>query len=188
MTHDGEKPKRGPDGKFLPGHRPPKSPGRPPGANGIKARAAKLAAERLEQMLGRATEIISEELEDGNPAIAQWLIDRVRPPGRSDFIELGEDLKIDSLADIITTSAHIVSTASNGQISLQQAKVLQDVLERHAQFKGLEELAVLRHEIEKLRQARSVSGKKSMAQLPTWGRLSDAAPQSGTQDEKGSTQ
>ena len=62
MANNEGQPKRGPDGKFLPGHKPPRSPGRPPGPNGVKARAARLAGEQLEQMLGRATEIISDEL------------------------------------------------------------------------------------------------------------------------------
>ena len=73
MSDEEKKAKRGPDGKFLPGHTPPKSPGRPRGSKGIRARASKLAGDRLEQMLGRATEIISDELEDGNPTIAQWI-------------------------------------------------------------------------------------------------------------------
>ncbi len=61
MAHDERNAKRGPDGKFLPGHKPPKSPGRPPGSNGIKARAARLANDRLEEML--EDNVIEGELE-----------------------------------------------------------------------------------------------------------------------------
>jgi hypothetical protein len=172
MAHDERQSKRGPDGKFLPGHKPPKSPGRPPGANGVKARAARLAGEQLEQMLGRATEIISEELEDGNPAIAQWLIDRVRPPGRSDYLQLAENLKLDTVEDIVSASAHIAETASQGEISLQQARSIQDVIGRQAQLKGLEELSALRDEVHRLQETRSKTAIIDQSLLPKWGRLS----------------
>lgn len=171
MSDNQRKAKRGPNGKFLPGHKPPKSPGRPPGSNGVKARAARLAGERLEQMLGRATEIISDELEDGNPAIAQWLIDRVRPPGRSDYVQLADSVKLDTVEDVVATSTHIASAASNGEISLQQAKFLQEVIGRHAEFKGLEELGLLRSEVEKLQRSRDAATMISRPDLPTWGRL-----------------
>ena len=70
IVHDEAKAKRGSDGRFLPGHLPPRSPGRPPGPNGVKARAAKLAGERLEETLGLAAEVVEKELKGGNPAVA----------------------------------------------------------------------------------------------------------------------
>ena len=117
MSNEVKKAKRGADGKFLPGHTPPKSPGRPRGSKGVQARASKLAGERLEQMLGRATEIISDELEDGNATIAQWLIDRVRQPGRSDYVQRPEDFKLDTVEDIVTTSERIAVAVSQGEIA-----------------------------------------------------------------------
>lgn len=177
MAHDEKKSKRGPDGRFLPGHKPPKSPGRPLGANGVKARAARLACEQLEEMLGRATEIISDELEDGNAAIAQWLIDRVRPPGRSDYVQLTEDIKLDTVEDIVTTSERIAVAVSQGEISLQDAKWLQEVLGRHVQLKSMEELSVLRAEVEKLQRTRSGTQTLDNSLLPKWGRLREADQQ-----------
>ncbi len=173
MPDEEQKAKRGPDGKFLPGHKPPKSPGRPPGANGIKARAARLAGERLEEMLGQATEIISDELADGNPAIAQWLIDRVKPPGRSDFVRLADDNKLGSIKEIVSASERTAAAASLGEISLQQAKFLQEILARHAQLKGLEELATLRNEVEDMRRTSNGPAKMDNSLLPIWGRLGE---------------
>jgi hypothetical protein len=174
MSNEVKKAKRGADGKFLPGHTPPKSPGRPRGSKGVQARTSKLAGERLEQMLGRATEIISDELEDGNAAIAQWLIDRVRPPGRSDYVQLTEDIKLDTVEDIVTTSERIAVAVSQGEISLQDAKWLQEVLGRHVQLKSMEELSVLRAEVEKLRRTRSGTQTLDNSLLPKWGRLREA--------------
>ncbi len=171
MPDDETMSKRGPDGKFLPGHKPPKSPGRPPGANGIKARASRLASERLDDMLGRATDIISDELEDGNPAIAQWLVDRVRPPGRSDFVQLDDTNKLNSIAEILDISEQTAIAASQGEISLQQARLLQDVLGRHAQLKGLEVLSVLHAEVEEMRKTQKATATNDKSLLPTWGRL-----------------
>lgn len=173
MSHDEKKSKRGPDGKFLPGHKPPKSPGRPLGSNGIKARAARLANEQLEEMLERATEIISDELEDGNPAIAQWLIDRVRPPSRSDFVQLAHDSRLSTIEDIVGASERTTGAASRGEISLQQARLLQEVLARHAQLKGLEELSALRNDVEEMRRSFKGPAKIDRSLLPKWGRLSE---------------
>ncbi len=171
MTHDEPKPKRGPDGKFLPGHKPPKSPGRPRGSKGIQARASKLAGERLEQMLGRATEVISDELEDGNPTIAQWLIDRVRPPGRSDYVQLTEDISFETIEDIVVSSECIAMAVSQGEISLQDSKWLQEALGRHVQLKSIEELSVLRAQVEKLQRTRSGPQAMNKSLVPKWGRL-----------------
>ncbi|MEP5088269.1 MAG: hypothetical protein ABJR23_02470, partial [Paracoccaceae bacterium] len=138
----------------------------------------RLAGERLEQMLGRATEIISDELDDGNPSIAQWLIDRVRPPGRSDYVQLTEDIKLDTIEEIVATSNHITAAASRGEISLQNAKGLQETLERHAQLKGFQELTMLRAEVEKLQLSGNRPATVDNSLLPKWGRLSDAGQQS----------
>ncbi|MEP2028680.1 MAG: hypothetical protein ABJI96_08225 [Paracoccaceae bacterium] len=171
MPHDEKKSKRGPDGKFLPGHKPPRSPGRPPGANGVKARAARLANECLEDMLGRATDIISDELDNGNPTVALWLVDRVRPPNRSDFVHLSDDKKLSSIEDILVASERTALTASRGEISLQQARLLQDILGRHAELKGFEELAKLRAQVEGMHQSSKTSATVDKSLLPKWGRL-----------------
>ena len=171
MAHAEQHSKRGPDGKFLPGHKPPKSPGRPPGANGIKARAARLANEHLEEMLEQATGLISDELDAGNPTIAQWLIDRVQPPSRSDFVQLADDHKLKTIEDIVGSSERVTIAAARGEVSLHQAKSLQEILSRHAQLKGFEELAKLREEIEELSQSSKTSATIDKSHLPKWGRL-----------------
>ncbi len=171
MRHDEKSAKRGPDGKFLPGHKPPKSPGRPPGANGVKARAARLANECLEGMLGRATDIISDELDAGNPAIAQWLVDRVRPPGRSDFVQLADDHKLRTVEEIVLTSECVTVAAARGEISLNQAKSLQEILGHHVQLKGFEELEKLRAQVEGMYQSSKITATIDKTPLPKWGRL-----------------
>ncbi|MEP4877675.1 MAG: hypothetical protein ABJX32_04610 [Tateyamaria sp.] len=123
-------------------------------------------------MLGRATDIIAEELEDGNPAIAQWLIDRVRPPGRSDFVQLAGN-KLGSIEGILGASERIVVAASRGEISLQQARLLQDVLGRHAELKSLEALSVLRTEVADIRRTARTTATIDNSLLPKWGRLGE---------------
>ena len=171
MADDERQPKRDPNGKFLPGHKPPKSPGRPPGANGVKARAARLANERLEEMLGRAADIISNELDDGSPTIATWLIDRVRPPGRSDFVQLADDHKLKTIENIVASSERVTIAAARGEISLHQAKSLQEILGRHVQLKGFEELVKLRSEVEGMHQSSKTTATIDKSLLPKWGRL-----------------
>ncbi len=122
-------------------------------------------------MLGRATEIISDELNEGNAAVAQWLVDRVRPPGRSDFVQLADTNKLNSIAEILDISEQTAMAASQGEISLQQARLLQDVLGRHAQLKGLDELSVLRAEVEEMRRTHGTTAASDKSLLPTWGRL-----------------
>ncbi len=177
MAHEEKKSKRGPDGKFFPGHKPPKSPGGHWGQMVFRRAHLNWQANSLEEMLGRATEIISDELEDGNAAIAQWLIDRVRPPGRSDYVQLTEDIKLDTVEDIVTTSERIAVAVSQGEISLQDAKWLQEVLGRHVQLKSMEELSVLRAEVEKLQRTRSGTQTLENSLLPKWGRLREADQQ-----------
>jgi len=122
-------------------------------------------------MLGRATDIISDELDAGNPTIAQWLVDRLRPPGRSDFVSLADNYKLGTVEDVVGSSERITVAASRGDISLQQAHLLQDILGPHAQLKGLEELAKLRAEIEGLHQPAKKPAIIDKSIMPSWGRL-----------------
>ncbi|CUK10139.1 hypothetical protein RUE5091_03276 [Ruegeria denitrificans] len=122
-------------------------------------------------MLGRATEIISDELQDGNLAIAQWLIDRVRPPGRSDYVQLNQDISLDTVEDIVVTSERIAMAVSQGEISLQDSNWLQEALGRHVQLKSIEELSELRAQVEKLQRNRSEQQTLNNSLVPKWGRL-----------------
>ncbi|WP_298854700.1 hypothetical protein [uncultured Ruegeria sp.] len=128
-------------------------------------------------MLGRAAEIISDELEDGNPTIAQWLIDRVRPPGRSDYVQLTEDISLDTIEDIVVTSERIAMAVSQGEISLQDSKWLQEALGRHVQLKSIEELSVFRAQVEKLQRTRSGPLTVNNSLVPKWGRLRETDQQ-----------
>ncbi|GAA6159663.1 hypothetical protein NBRC116589_18370 [Ruegeria sp. HU-ET01832] len=56
---------------------------------------------------------------------------------------------------------------------MQQARLLQDVLGRHAQLKGLEELSALRAEVEEMRRTDRTTAAIDKSLLPKWGRLSE---------------
>jgi hypothetical protein len=162
--------KRDCNGRFLPGHKPPKSPGRPPGPNGVKARAAKLASERLEELLGKATAVINAELEAGNAQVATWLVDRVRPVGKADFITL-DVAPPTSVDDLILSAREVNAAMLSGEISAQQAKSVLDLLARQGQFEALEELQTLREEIAQLKQSAEAPFIADGSHLPAWGRL-----------------
>jgi hypothetical protein len=165
--------KRDCNGRFLPGHKPPKSPGRPPGPNGVKARAAKLAGERLEELLGKATAVIDAELEAGNAQVATWLVDRVRPVGKADFITLDVPPPA-SVDDLIGSAREVNAAMLRGEISAQQAKSVLDLLARQGQFEALNELQVLREELDRLKQNTEAPRLTDKSHLPTWGRLREA--------------
>jgi hypothetical protein len=165
--------KRDSNGRFLPGHKPPKSPGRPPGPNGVKARAAKLAGERLEELLGKATAVIDAELEAGNAQVATWLVDRVRPVGKADFVTLDVPPPA-SVEDLIGSARAVNAAMLSGEISTQQAKSILDLLARQGQFEVVEDLGELREELDRLKQNTGAARLTDPSHLPTWGRLREA--------------
>ncbi|WP_170755625.1 hypothetical protein [Ruegeria lacuscaerulensis] len=162
---------RGSDGRFLPGHVPPKSPGRPKGPNGINARAAKLAGERLEALVGRATDVIEKELISGNQQVARWLIDRVRPPARSGYITSESKPDLNSGAGILATSEHIVQAAAAGDVCLEDAKAFSDLLSGHAELRAVDLLDALRRDLKRLEMRETAPPAAGASLIPSWGRL-----------------
>jgi hypothetical protein len=166
--------KRDANGRFLRGHKPPKSPGRPPGPNGVKARAAKLAGERLEELLQRATAVVESELEARNPQVAMWLVDRVRPSGRSDFITLDVQTPL-SPENLVASAREVNAAVLRGDVSLQQGQLLLDLLERQGRFEVLKDLEMLRAELDSLKREASTPRRMDRSLLPAWGRFREAA-------------
>ncbi len=173
--HDESKAKRGPDGKFLPGHKPPSLPGRPPGPNGVKARAARLASDRLEEMLGQAADVIEMALDEGDLRAATWLIERVRPPRKSDFVQLSvrNDLRT---PEQLVVAAREATEAARGEVTMSEARAYIDLLTRYGAIQGYLEVERLRAQLEELK-AVNKSSRRTMdfsripeAYRPTWGR------------------
>lgn len=151
MVQNESKAKRGPDGKFLPGHKPPKSPGRPRGPNGVKARASRIASERLEQMLGKAADVIDEALDEGDSHVATWLIDRVRPPRQSDFLRTGIESNLSTPREVVEAALEATVAAGSGEISLSEARAYIDLLARYGGMQGYLELEILKSRMEALK-------------------------------------
>ncbi|SDK27284.1 hypothetical protein [Aliiruegeria lutimaris] len=116
MTNDTTNDKRGPDGRFLPGNRPPRSPGRPPGANGVNARAAHLANERLEDFLGKAADVIDRALDEGDPHVATWVIDRIRPPKNADFVRIEIPSDLNTPQEAVQAAREAILAAGRGGV------------------------------------------------------------------------
>ena len=166
--------KRDQKGRFLPGTKPPRSPGRPPGPNGVRAQAARLASEKLEALLGQAATVIENALDEGDARVATWVIDRIRPPGRSDYAHMSEKPQLSTIAGVIAASESAVRAAGCGELSLQDAKAYQEILTRHAELKGLEDLAKLNAKLDELASSSKRSNALDNSHLPTWGRLREA--------------
>ena len=168
LKHDELMAKRDAKGRFLPGHKPPKSPGRPPGPNGTKARAARIASENLEEMLGLASNVIRGALEDGNVQVATWLIDRVRPPNRSDTVIIEDLGKLDTLNDIIAASEATLQAVAAGRMSLQDANAFLVLLTRHAEMKGVEAIDELHARQDDLKASLASKKNPRTAHYPKW--------------------
>jgi hypothetical protein len=152
--HDESKAWRGPDGRYLPGHKPPRSPGRPPGPNGVKARAAHLASERLEQMIGKAADVISDALDAGDTHVATWMIDRVRPPKQSDFLKIVIDSDLNTPEHVVGAAREAAMAAGRGEISMSDAKSYIDLLARYGGMQGYLELEQLKVQLDELNAQR----------------------------------
>lgn len=153
--HDESKAKRGPDGKFLPGHKPPRSPGRPPGPNGVKARAARLASDRLEELLGQAADVIEMALDEGDVRAATWLIDRVRPPRQSDFVQLGVGNDLRSPEQIVEAARNATEAAGRGEVAMSEARAYIDLLTRYGAIQGYLEVERLKEMVAALKTPQS---------------------------------
>ncbi len=163
-------------GRFLPGTKAPKLPGRPPGPNGVKARAAQLASDRLEAFLGKASSVIETALDEGDARVATWVFDRLHPLNRADF------LKIDLLTDLKTPEAvveaarEVMLAAGRGEISLSEARGYIDLLTRYGAMQGYVELETLKAKVEDVTAKQSrASGGMDLSRVPekyrpVWGR------------------
>ena len=136
--------KRDARGRFLPGHKPPKSPGRPPGSNGVKARAARLAGDKLEAMLGKAGDVIDQALDDGDTHVATWLFDRVMPTKQADYITVEDVTDLKTPEDVVEAARTALLAAGNGDISLSEARAYIDLLTRYGGMQGYLELEALK--------------------------------------------
>ena len=171
--------KRAADGKFLPGHKPPRSPGRPQGPNGIKARASRLAGEQLEAMLGKATDAIGAALDKGDTQVATWLVDRVRPPRQADYFRADIRSELASPEDIVEAARQAVLAVGRGEISLAEAKSYTELLLRLGGIQGFVELETLRAKFDELKAPQSrPAGTFDQGRIPpenrlSWGRGAD---------------
>ena len=168
--------KRDAKGRFLPGHKPPRSPGRPPGANGVKARAARIAGDKLEAMLGKAGDVIEQALDDGDTHVATWLFDRVRPTKQADYISVEDVTDLKTPEDVVEAARTALMAAGNGDISLSEARAYIDLLARYGGMQGYVELEALKAKLVDVseRQARK-PGTMDLSRVPeelrpAWGR------------------
>lgn len=151
MTDDKTNDKRGSDGRFLPGNNPPRSTGRPPGSKGVNARAAHLANERLETLLGKAADVIDDALEAGDSHVATWLIDRVRPQKSADFVPIAVPSDLETPKEAVEAAREAVLAAGRGEISLTEAKSYVTLLERLGGMQGYLELERLQRMISEMK-------------------------------------
>ncbi|RYH07785.1 hypothetical protein [Tropicimonas sp. IMCC6043] len=154
MTEDTINDKRGPDGRFLPGNRPPRSTGRPPGSNGVNARAAHLANECLETMLGKAADVIDAALDEGDSHVATWLIDRIRPPKTADFVRIDIASDLETPREAVEAAREAILAAGRGEVSMSEAKAYVALLERLGGMLGYLELEQLKASLEELKASR----------------------------------
>ncbi|RYH07596.1 hypothetical protein [Tropicimonas sp. IMCC6043] len=154
MTEDTINDKRGPDGRFLPGNRPPRSTGRPPGSNGVNARAAHLANECLETMLGKAADVINAALDEGDSHVATWLIDRIRPLKTADFVRIDIASDLETPREAVEAAREAILAAGRGEVSMSEAKAYVALLERLGGMQGYLELEQLKASLEELKASR----------------------------------
>jgi hypothetical protein len=116
----------------------------------VKARAAHLASERLEQMLGKAADVISDALDMGDRHVATWLDDRVRPPKQSDFLKIVINSDLSTPEYVVTAAREAAMAAGRGEISMSDAKSYIDLLARYGGMQGYLELEQMKATVDEL--------------------------------------
>ena len=150
--------------------------GRPKGQkNKIPVAAKALAMQRLEQMLGRAYQVINDELLDGNAQVAMWMIDKVAPKGTVSLPK-NIDIKLDTVDNVIEATQEVVEMVLQRSLTVDQGMEVLKMLSQYIAFRAWGRLGDLQDAVDKLEQLQSntIDGQATKYQpgtVPAWGVL-----------------
>ena len=183
---------------YFDGSKP--GPGRPKGSKTKPKSAAylakKLVQDQLADLVEMSKEILLEDLRavvynpaTGEPVMdkrghpipdrdkrsdtAKFLVGRLAPtaPKQRTYIEAKLLTKLEQFSDIQEISREAILLLMDGDMSFEQVQDLQAIIERHAGIEGYMKVEDLRIELERIANARTINGSKSiplMSQV-TWG-------------------
>ena len=141
----------------------------------IQAAVGARALDMLEGGLGKAWDVIDQQLDEGNPQVAQWLIDRLTSGGRSLLPEQIE-IKLSTIDDVLIAAQAVTEMAMLRKLSLDDALKSLTLLNQYATFRAFERIDELREIVEGMQRINEAKTINSKAVMPSWGRLSSKSP------------
>lgn len=115
------------NGKFVKGNTVGK--GRPQGS---KSRIQLAIEEMGEQVISEAFEVIKDAIKKKDIGTAKYIVDRLKPPRRTARFKFSIPISIDSIEQFDEATKSIIKMMSDGDISIEEAKLICEVLEVRA--------------------------------------------------------
>jgi len=150
-----------------------------------RAMAERMIEERMQSLFNRSMENVAQAIEgvpgdgtDENPGVAPdvrmsaWFVEthlKMRGTRMADQIKA----QIKTLEDVERASIETVEKALAGEITLEQAKAIQEMISRHMALSGAVELTKLRDDLEAYKTDHGIGTKNTVDHMPAWGRLQE---------------
>lgn len=145
-------------------------------AKDVQATVNARAADMMEALLGKAEDVISDQLDEGNPQVAMWLMDRMLKNGTS-MLPQSVELTLSTIEDVIYGAQLVTEMVMQRKLSIDDGVKMLGMLSQYATFRAFEridELKTLVEEMKEASEAKTIEGQAT--RLPSWGRLSPATP------------
>ena len=159
--------------------------GRPKGSKDIKAHfidAKKLVAnananamDQLEQLLGKAHDVVNEHLDEGSLNAAIYVLDRIIGKGGASLLPEAIDLKLSTIDDVIMAAQAIVEMTLLRKLSIDDAQKMLNLLSDYCSFRAFERIDELRLAVDELKRVSDAKTVDGRAIIPSWGRLSEGS-------------
>lgn len=141
------------------------------GAKELMATVNARAADMMEALLGKAANVIDEQLDEGNPQVAMWLMDRMLKSSTSILPE-AIDFTLSTIDDVLHAAQLITEMVMLRKLSIDDGSKALTLLSQYASFRAFERIDELKAAIEEMKrmnEAKTIDGKATV--LPSWGRL-----------------
>ena len=130
--------------------------------------------ERMQQLFNTSLRNVEEAIEGDEPDLrmSAWFMETYLK-NRGTRLQATIKKNVKTLEDVETVSTEAVEAALKGEITLEEAKHIQEMIGRHMALSGAVELTRLREELEAFKETHNVGNTHSNAHMPAWGRLQE---------------
>lgn len=144
-------------------------------AKELQATVNARAADMMEGLIGKAHDVINEQLDEGNPTVAMWLMDRMLKSGTSILPET-MDLTLSTMDDVLAAAQGVTEMVMLRKLSIDDGMKALTMLSQYASFRAFERIDELKEAVEEMKRVNDAKTINSSAVMPTWGRLSEKTP------------